>query len=217
MRVPLIGMRDANSPQDCIYPALDSATHVVFTAEDGTPAVHKLHEIKCMDMLTTKQTDFPFVLEGAPDTWEVFVTDQRIVVRNPYTVGLFKKAKEKPGKASVGQMPYRAVTYLAAFFDNQNAPILICSCVRRDGTRSAIAMNAGNVENAKILAKDLFERIDHWIIATKRKFAVVDGLDKNRATALADWDAFLDRAWEVPNVTVLAPCESTECMPNSNL
>lgn len=67
MRVPLIGTKDANSPENRVYPALDGAAKIVFSEKDGTPSIHTAHAIKCMDTLSSGKAEIPFWLDSVFD------------------------------------------------------------------------------------------------------------------------------------------------------
>lgn len=83
---------------------------------------------------------------------------------------------------------------LRAIFSNKNTPILLCSCYRNDGTKSAFTIEASNVENAKKLAKELHDCIDRWIINNNKKIIISDNINDSWEKAVAEWDAFVDKA-----------------------
>lgn len=188
----------------------------MFSEKDGTPSIHTAHAIKCMDTLSSGKAEIPFWLDGVFDNWEVFVTDQRIAVRNPFRMALFRKPKEKTGKVSVGHIPYKAMTNLSAIFSNKNIPVLICACYRHDGTRSAIVIESVDMESLKGLAADLHERIDRWIISNNKKIVVDESTDASMKEAVSNWNSFLDKAWSAPEVTVFVPCKEWDRVPDSN-
>ena len=216
MRIPLIGTKEANTPENRVYPALDGAAKIVFDEADGAPSVHKVHAIKCMDSLPSGKSEFPFWLDGVYDNWEVYVTDKRIAVRNTFTMALLRKPKEKAGKVSAGHMPYKSITNLAAIFSNKNAPVLICASRRQDGTTSSFAIEGTDVDSIKKLAVDLYNHIDNYITAHKRKIIVDDNTEAEMKEAIADWSSFLEKAWTMKDVTVLVPCKEWDIIPNAN-
>lgn len=217
MRIPLIGTKDASSPESRVYPALDSSARIVFDEADGMPSVHTVHAIRCMDILPTGKSEFPFWLDGVYDNWEVFVTNQRIAVRNPFTMSLFRKPKEKAGKVSVGHIYYRSIMNLSAFFSDKNNPILICCCLRKDGTKSSFAIEGLNIEGLKNLAADLYNHIEAYINSTGRKIIVDNNTEEAMKEAVINWSTFLERAWSTDSVTVFVPCREWDVVPDGNV
>lgn len=216
MRIPLIGTKDANSPENRVYPALDASAKIIFDEADGVPSIHKVHAIKCMDSLLSGKSEFPFWLDGVYDNWDVYVTDKRIAVRNTFTMALLRKPKEKEGKVSVGHIPYKSITNLAAIISNKNTPVLICASRRQDGTTSSFAIEGSDVDSLKKLAVDLHNHIDNYITAHKRKIIVDDNTEADMKEAIADWSTFLEKAWTMKDVTVLVPCKEWDMIPNAN-
>ena len=216
MRIPLIGTKDANSPENRVYPALDASAKIIFDEADGVPSIHKVHAIKCMDMLPSGKSEIPFWLDGVYDNWDVYVTNKRIAVHNTFTMALLRKPKEKAGKASVGHIPYKSITKVAAIISNKNTPVLICASRRQDGTTSSFAIEGLDVDDLKKLAIDLYNHIDDYITAHKRKIIVDDNTDATMKAAVAKWDTFLENAWTATNVTVVVPCKEWDMIPNAN-
>ena len=216
MRIPLIGTKEANTPEDLVKPALDVSANIIFDEEDGVPSVHKAHAIQCMDILTSGRSEVPFWLNGVYDNWVVYVTDKRIAVRNTFSMALFGKAKEKARKVSVGHIPYKAITNLAAIFDNNKIPILICATRRQDGTTSSFSIEGSDVDSLKELATDLYNHIEKYITAHQLKIIVDDNTQDKVKEVVAKWDSFLERAWTTDDVTVFVPSKEWDTIPNSN-
>lgn len=217
MRIPLIGTKDANTPENHVYPALDGSAKIVFYEADGEPSAHMVRAIKCMDILPSGKTEIPFWLDGVYNNWEVFVTNRRIAVRNPFIMSLFRKPKEKAGKASVGHIPYGSIMNLAAIFSETNIPVLICASMRKDGTKSSFAIEGMSVESIKKLAIDLYNHIEAYIVSTGRKIIVDDNTEAAMKEAVNNWEKFLERAWTINNVTVFVPCKEWDMIADSNL
>lgn len=219
MRRTLIDTKDANTQENQLYPALDGGGKIKFGGQDGTPACYNVQTIKCLDILQNGKNEIPFWLNDIRDkSWEVFVTDQRIAVYNPYSKGLIGKAKEKPGKSSVGHIYYKSMCNLSTFFSQENGkPVLICACFRNDGTKSSIAIESNDIQEMKKLVSELHGRIERWIGENNKKIVIDDKTAEGIKKAVNNWDTFLERVWTVKNgdVTVFVPCNEWDKVADS--
>ena len=95
MRVPLIATLDASNKETPFHD-LDGVGRIPFSANDGDPVAVKADTVECRDFLSTGKSEINFWLEGVPaGSWDITVTDQRLVVYNRFSKGLIGKPKEK--------------------------------------------------------------------------------------------------------------------------
>lgn len=217
MRVPLIATLDANSTETRPFPALDGVGRIPFSNEDGAPITIKADSVECRDFLSMGKNEISFWLDGIPTgSWDIIVTNQRVVVYNKFSKGLIGKPKEKTGKASAGHMYYGSVTNLSVFMDG-SIPVLLICCYRNDGTRTAFTIKSANTNSMKKLAAELHDHIDRWIISQGRKIDESDG-DEKHIAALKKWNKFNENLWNGDTeYSVFVPCQSWDQVPDSRV
>lgn len=219
MRVALVYTKNAGTEEDAIFPALDSNANIVFKDEDGEVSAYTADVVKCLDIVQGGGTEVRFALNGGGDKcWEVFVTDDRIAVRNTYTQGLFGKAKVKPGKVSVGHLHFKSIIYLSTFFSATGSPVLMCECYRKDNTRSTITIESSDFETMKNLSKELYLRLDKWIQDNGHKLVInEDSNDKERFLD-EKWREFKDKMWDTEThkeVAALVSCDTVDLVADN--
>ena len=211
MVVPLISALDRNTEEVIPFPATDDMAKISIKSDDGTVKEYTVDKVDCRDMANGRN-DITFWLDDIREgSWKVIVTDKRVCVWNPFSKGLFGKAKEKPGKASGGHIGYGAVTNLSAFYDSKGNAVLIVCCYRYSGVRTMFTIVSRNVDIMRSLACDLYDRIDEYITINGRK-SPTDGTatDKEQLT-LDKWVLFKDSIWKdksASEFSVLVPCPS---------
>lgn len=60
----------------------------------------------------------------------------------------------------------------------------------------------------------MYNHIDNYITAQKRKIIVDDNTELAMKEAVANWRTFLERAWTTTDVTVFVPCKEWDMIPN---
>lgn len=217
MRVPLIAQIDANSSETRPFPALDGVGRIPFSEKDGSPLTIKADKVECCDFLSTGKSEINFWLDGIPaGSWDITVTDQRLVVYSRFSKGLIGKPKEKAGKASAGHMYYGSISNLSVFLDG-NVPVLLICCYRKDGTRTAFTIKSTNLDSMKKLAAELHDHIDRWIISQGRKLDESDG-DEKLIAVLKKWNEFNENLWNGnKEYSVFVPCQSWDQVPDSRV
>ena len=218
MRVPLIAALDANTPETRSFPATDASAGILFSKMDGRISEHYVDKVDCRDFTPGARSEIGFWLDGVKSlSWRVYVTDNRIIVWNACTKGLMGKAKEKPGKASAGHLYYNTIANLSAFCDPSGVPVLIVSCFRQDGMKTAFSIVSPDVQAMRRLASELHDRIDAWIVNFGRKLDRANTTSDKQMKALDGWDSFTSHLWEKrdSSVTVFVPCSSWDKVADS--
>lgn len=217
MVVPLIAIIDANTPECLPFPGVNGAGEVALGGDDGESAVFRFDKIECRDFPASGSSQITFWLDGVPSkSWKVTVTDERVIVSNKYSKGLFGKAKEKSGKISAGHMYYGSVMRLSAFKNNSDLVLIIC-CQRKNGTKTAFTIASSDADTMKKLAVTLHDRIDNWIIKKGRRLNGSDQND-NVVKAVEKWDAFNAGVWaDNREYNVIIPSSEWETVPDSRV
>lgn len=219
MRVALVYTKDANTEENAIFPALDGNANIVFTEKDGEVSKYTVDSVKCIDMIQGGGVEVRFALNGGGDKcWEVFVSDDRIAVRNPYTQGLFGKAKVKSGKVSAGHLYFKSIVFLSTFFSAAGNPVLMCECYRKDDTRSRITFESSDFETMKKLSADLYNRLDKWIQNNGHKLIIDENSNDKERYLDENWTEFKDKMWDTEThqeVAALVSCDTVDIVADN--
>lgn len=219
MRVPIIGVCGANSPETKPFPALDSSAHIVYI--DNVDGVERkkwcIDKVTCMDMnAPDRNNGITFEMnEPIHSSWEVVCTEGRTTFWNPYSLGLFGNTpKEKRGKCSAGHMYFGQVGGMTAGYINPQTPFFAVSCMRQDGTLSNIMMFDNDLEKLRAVAQGVHASLTVFI---RKNGGITEAADVGQR--VVNWDDFPNLLWKdsSKDLRVITPVASLQKVANSRM
>ena len=193
MRVPLIFTRTPNEKESNLWPATGPDAMPVLTKEDGKDILRfSVDKVESQDIKDGK-AHVPFSMdEPEQRTWEVLLTDRRIIVSNRWTEGFFGKTSRKPDRAVCGHLYYRNLVYLSAL--EPKNPVFLCSCMRSDRMRTAFVMSDHDIANLRALAAATHGRVHQWL--ERSGTLLKKGQSSDYTHLMKRWQRFPDGLWE---------------------
>lgn len=216
MLVPLLASIKANEEAYYPFPALDENSYLKINEKDGTPIKYLVNFVGSMiDKGETAAFDFGMGDFGA-DKWEVLLTDERIAVWNPFSLGLLGKPKIKLGRATAGQILYKCITSL--IIDKvENYYNLFIGCARHtEGVKSYFQLKTTDRSTFMQLLLDLRNKVDKDLEkrGCKLKKDETSGSSVNDLIDL--WDSYPDGEWEKEEeeLSILIPSSEIYSVPD---
>ena len=216
MRVPILATLEKNSTGGKIFPTTDDQARIVLNDSDGEIKTFSVDRVECRDMIPNHGSQITFWLDDIPsNSWNVTITESRLLFWNPYSKGMIGKPKVKSGKASGGNLAFKSILKISTFYDRVGCKVLLLICERKDGTNTAVSIAADN-ETMQNIFDALYAAIDKWSFAFGRLNAD-DG--EAYAKRLAQWEHLPEAVWQNPNteIVVSPPVNNYYLVPNCRL
>jgi len=186
MQMSLITDFKADSVGKESYPDLDAQARIAFNADyDGLGhEVFNVNEINCFDTSKGKMNHL-FGLYGlSKGLWEVTFTDSRVTFWTPVLLSPFgKKPKTKTGKATAGHLLYHSIGALTTSVIDSR-PMVSFSCMREDGTRSDIAVEADALTIQRLVT-EAHKRISRYLEKNNMRCDTEELIE--------EWDEYLSK------------------------
>ncbi len=217
MRVPLVFAHKAGEAARGPYPEIGQDCKVILTEQERKSAeTFRVNTVECRDFLPNK-TDIVFWMKvPVRNSWNITLTDSRIIFENQYSGGALGKAKITAGNCTAGQLAFESISHLSAFYDNSGTPLLLCNCYRMDGTRSAVVMLTDNTYELKKILIGLQKRLVDYLHATGKRVTETEVSTQVMADLSRKWKNLAEHAWESrqSNYTTEVPNRAVTKVPN---
>jgi len=220
MRIPMIFTLYASDSQSesGLYPAISANATILYDeTEQNDIDKFSVDKVECTDFLQGKTETVYWLNIPTNETWHICITNRRITFENSYSKGVIGGAKVKSGRLTAGHLPFDSIAHLSAFFSKEGTPILLCSCYRQDGTKSAIVIHGNKIDTLRSLLSSLQEKIMTYL-NIQGKLATAADVDQAKLDdAMRKWDEMVEKAWADKNgeYTATVLNKSYTQVPNS--